>query len=221
MGSLRHDATHVLHAALSGAVYGAKIRGPHALVMALVFGRSPLPVRARSVVAATVSHSRALALYAGVYTLLRAALLKALGRGRARLAALTAGACGGALVWGDESPISTQLNLYLLSRILSGLARAAGQRLGVRDGKVAFRLWSMVMWGAVMAMYESDGLHEHMQASLLSSMKFIYAPREPGSGVARGIERRDLLVTAGVWAAFGALTAASQPGLSTVSRGRG
>ncbi|KAJ1631069.1 hypothetical protein T492DRAFT_998561 [Pavlovales sp. CCMP2436] len=196
---------HTAHAALCGAVYGAKIRGPHALVMALVFGRSPPGRLARGIVSATVTHSRQLGAYAALYTLLRRALIAALGDGRARLCAFVAGVCGGALVWGEDSAISTQLNLYLLSRIVSGLVRASASRLGVAGGAPAFRLWSAAMWGAVMVMYESEALHPHMQASLVGSMRFIYSPRKAGSPLR--VERRDALATAAAWLAFAALLA--------------
>lgn len=202
------------HAALCGAVYGAKIRGPHALVMALVFGRKPLRERARDIVLATVTHSRQLGSYAALYTLARAALLRALGQERARLCAFAAGACGGALVWGDDTAISTQLNLYLLSRIVVGLVRSASDRIGLRGGKPAFRLWSAAMWGAVMLMYESDPLHRHMQASLVSSMRYIYSP--PREGAPLRVGRRDLIGTAAAWLAFASLFV--RPGAAPAAR---
>lgn len=199
-------ASDTSHAALCGAVYGAKIRGPHALVMALVFGRKPLRELARDIVIATVTHSRQLGTYAALYTLLRATLLRALGMERARISAFAAGMCGGALVWGEDTAISTQLNLYLLSRIVTGLVRYASARVGLHGGKPAFRLWSAAMWGTVMLMYESEALHPHMQPSLVSSMRFIYSP--PRAGTPLRIERRDALGTMAAWLAFATLLAA-------------
>ncbi|KAG8464433.1 hypothetical protein KFE25_003496 [Diacronema lutheri] len=198
------------HAGLAGAVYGAKIRGPHALVMALVFGRNkPFRQLVRDVLSATVTHSRQLGAYAALYTAMRAALVRALGEKRATLCAFAAGVSGGAVVWGDDTAINAQLNLYLLSRIVSGLVRSGLNQLGVRGGARGFRLWSAAMWGAIMVMYESRSLHPHMQASLLSSMRYIYSP--PHDGVRR-VERRDMAWTAAAWLAFAALTRAGAQG---------
>jgi hypothetical protein len=66
------------------------------------------------------------------------------------------------------------------------------------------------MWGTVMAMYEREGMHTHMQPSLVSSMKFIYSPPEPGSR--SRIELRDLVATAIAWAAAAALAAGGGSG---------
>lgn len=205
-----------LESALRGAVYGAKIRGPHALVMALVFGRHSPRRLARGVLRATASHSRRLAVFALCYKLLHGALARALGQARSRAGAFVAGCACGAYVWGDDTPINTQLNLYLLARVLVGLTRAGAARAGVGGGKAWFRLWSAAMWGAVMCMFEADSLHRHMQPSLVSSMKYIYEPREHAASaadVARGggargaatdgegrlVELRDVVPTALVW----------------------
>lgn len=194
-------ARSALQAGVLGAVYGTKIRGPHALVMALVFGRKPMPRIVRDVLSATFTHSQRLALFALVYTALQRGATRALGEAHARLAAFCAGMVGGAYVWGDGSPISAQLNLYLLARVATTVVRAAAARQGVRGGAWASRAWSALMWGSVMCLYEAEGVHPHMQRSLVSSMNFIYRPlRGPDD---RRLSLAAVAPTAAVWAAHG------------------
>ncbi len=61
------EISAILGATLSGAKYGAKIRFPHALVMAFLFRKGTLEEKIRIIVKSTLEHSRNLASFATVY----------------------------------------------------------------------------------------------------------------------------------------------------------
>uniref|UniRef100_A0A8C2J965 Wu:fe02h09 n=1 Tax=Cyprinus carpio TaxID=7962 RepID=A0A8C2J965_CYPCA len=117
----------------NGAVYGAKIRAPNALVMTFLF-RSGKPLQSHCFLAAYV---------------------------------------GGWLVFGENNNINSQINMYLLSRILFALSRLAVEKGFVpQPRKDPFPLFAVLVWGIVLWLFE---YHPHtLQPSLQSSMNYLY-----------------------------------------------
>lgn len=159
----------------NGLVYGARIRFPHALVLNLVWSNAPYRVMARKIYEATKRHSLSLGCSGLIFSLLRAILRKLQGEARPWHAAL-AGFLIGALFWGDLSPVTVQMSMYILSRLLSGLFFILAQKYGVKLSSKAFRIYSGVLWMFVMPLFLYYG--DAMQSSMRSSMKYIYEDNE-------------------------------------------
>jgi len=85
---------------------------------------------------------------------------------------LVGGALGGAIIWGQDTPITSQINMYIMSRVTMAIVRVC-IRLGyVAAYKYAFTLYASVFWALVMYLYHyQDGT---LQRSLISSMTYIY-----------------------------------------------
>nr|XP_031543776.1 peroxisomal membrane protein 4 isoform X3 [Vicugna pacos] len=149
-----HAVLAMLKGFRNGAVYGAKIRAPHALVMTFLFrsGRYPSPrhtpqtrrecgqlsvpgllrlqEKLRAILQATYTHSRNLASFVFTYKGL-CALQSHLQGETYQVHSFLAAFIGGLLVFGNNSTINSQINMYLMSRILFALCR-----LGVEKGYI-------------------------------------------------------------------------------------
>jgi peroxisomal membrane protein 4 len=123
-----HDILSIIKGARNGAVYGAKIRFPHALVMTFLF-RSALPLRtkARLILTATFQHSKNLCMFVSIYksTLI---LLRRLAGKESSSDAFVAGLLGGYIVFREDNGINQQIVLYLLSRIAMGLGKLGAKK---------------------------------------------------------------------------------------------
>uniref|UniRef100_A0A8C1ZVR4 Wu:fe02h09 n=1 Tax=Cyprinus carpio TaxID=7962 RepID=A0A8C1ZVR4_CYPCA len=141
----------------NGAVYGAKIRAPNALVMTFLFRSGSLREK---IAQATYTHSRNLACFVLTYKGLQSHCF---------LAAYV----GGWLVFGENNNINSQINMYLLSRILFALSRLAVEKGFVpQPRKDPFPLFTVLVWGIVLWLFE---YHPHtLQPSLQSSMNYLY-----------------------------------------------
>ncbi|EHB11301.1 Peroxisomal membrane protein 4 [Heterocephalus glaber] len=187
-----HAALAVLKGFRNGAVYGAKIRAPHALVMTFLFRSGSLREKLWAILQATYTHSWNLARF--VFTYKGLCALQAHMQGQTHQAhspALVACWClerrttstvrncrrlcpwtyGCFRLWHCTTlfPIS----MYLTSRILFALCR-----LGVEKGYIPeprwdpFPLHTGVVWGIVLWLFE---YHRHtLQPSLQSSMTYLY-----------------------------------------------
>jgi peroxisomal membrane protein 4 len=100
--------------------------------------------------------------------------------------ALLSGAVAGYLCWGVQNPINVQVNMYLLSRILSGLLFVLVNRYELSLPSWAFKGFAAVMWAIVMHLFTH--YPGSLQLSLLSSMTYIYNESNVYSGL------RDLLL---------------------------
>lgn len=169
----------------NGFVYGCKVRAPHALVMTLLWSRGPPMQMATKIFNATKQHGMNLAKFAFVFKLLYGVLGKVTG-GSAAWHSVVLGALCGFLFWGDNSPVNVQVNMYILSRILSGFAFLWMQQTATQLPPAVFRLYAAVMWACVMFLfYHHAGV---LQTSLQSSMTYIYRESDKYSSV------RDLIV---------------------------
>ncbi|MEE6513671.1 hypothetical protein FKM82_021454 [Ascaphus truei] len=156
----------------NGAVYGAKIRAPHALVMTFLFRSGSLREKLKAILQATFTHSRNLGCFVFAYKGLLAAQGKLQGRS-AQIHSFLAACVGGWLVFGENNNINSQINMYLLSRVLFGLSRLAVEKGYIPEPKRdVFPLFSALVWGLVLWLFE---YHRHtLQPSLQSSMTYLY-----------------------------------------------
>ena len=164
----------------NGIVYGCKVRAPHSLVMTLLWSRGPIPDMAMKIFRATKQHGMNLGKFAFVFKLGLGILQKLTG-GPAQWHSVVLGALCGFLFWGDRSPVNTQVNMYLLSRISSGFLFLWMEKSGVQLGPRAFRAYAALMWACVMFLFYHHP--ETLQASLQSSMNYIYRESDKYSGV--------------------------------------
>lgn len=180
-----HGVLSVLKAARNGAVYGAKIRFPHALVMSVLFGRGSAQDRARFVYRATRQHATNLLKFAALYKAVTIFLRTLRGQGHAapsltspgvpdQLGALLAGALGGYVVFGERNAVNEQIVLYCTARIVSSFLPRA--KVGAdwpatkpvpTDNKV-FRAFATITWALIM--WDFVARRQSLQNGLVVSM---------------------------------------------------
>ncbi|KAM9648449.1 LOW QUALITY PROTEIN: peroxisomal membrane protein 4 [Morphnus guianensis] len=165
-------ALAVLKGFRNGAVYGAKIRAPHALVMTFLFKSGSLREKLKSIAQATYTHSRNLAYFVSTYKGLMALQSRLQGK-KIPFHSFFAACIGGWLVFGENNPINSQIIMYLLSRILFGLSRLAVEKGYVPQPKQdPFPLVAALIWGTVLWLFEYH--RQTLQPSLQSSMTYLY-----------------------------------------------
>ncbi|KAK7154757.1 hypothetical protein R3I93_009647 [Phoxinus phoxinus] len=166
------SALAVLKGFRNGAVYGAKIRAPHALVMTFLFRSGSLREKLWAIAQATFTHSRNLACFVFTYKGLQAVQQHFQGK-HLQSHSFLAACLGGWLVFGENNNINSQINMYLLSRILFALSRLAVEKGFIPQPKTdPFPLFATLVWGVVLWLFE---YHPHtLQPSLQSSMNYLY-----------------------------------------------
>ncbi|XP_066090891.1 peroxisomal membrane protein 4 isoform X2 [Saccopteryx bilineata] len=103
-----HAALAVLKGFRNGAVYGAKIRAPHALVMTFLFRSGSLREKLRAILQATYTHSSNLACF--VFTYKGLCALQSYVQGEShQMHSFLAACIGGWLVFRDNNNINSQL----------------------------------------------------------------------------------------------------------------
>jgi len=156
----------------NGAVYGARIRAPHALVMTFLFAKGRLLDKLLSILRLTYTHARNLATFVFCYKLLCGCMEKIQGR-RYQIHSFISAFIVGGKVFGQNNAVNMQINLYLLSRITVGLARLAVKRNYIPQPKFpVFPLFGAAVWGIVLWLFEYE--RDTLQPSLRSSMTYIY-----------------------------------------------
>lgn len=184
----------------NGAVYGAKVRFPHALVMIFLFRSGTLREKARLVFNATRQHASNLARFAFLYKGSMIALRKTNGGKELGAHHFLAGLFGGYWVFGQkQNSVNQQIVIYIFARVLLALAKLAvqppgdnslvGSSYGGRGGVGIFKLtpeqlkfvqkyswpaFASLSWASVMWIFESHP--ETLQNSLRSSMYYMYVP---------------------------------------------
>ncbi|OXB58931.1 hypothetical protein ASZ78_012195 [Callipepla squamata] len=165
-------ALAVLKGFRNGAVYGAKIRAPHALVMTFLFRTGSLREKLKSIAQATYTHSRNLAYFVFTYKGLMALQSRLQGK-KIPFHSFFAACIGGWLVFGENNPINSQIVMYLLSRILFGLSRLAVEKGYIPQPKQdPFPLLAALVWGTVLWLFEYH--RQTLQPSLQASMTYLY-----------------------------------------------
>jgi len=175
-----HDYLAILKGARNGLVYGAKVRFPHALVMAILFGRGDWLSRARTIFSATKQHSLNLAKYVTLYkTLLW--LQRRANEGKERNAdTFFAGLIGGYIVFGDRTPMNEQIVFYVVSRVLASFIPrdnstkpAAGAAVRpIPPDPHYFSLFAAVTWGIVMWIFRHR--RHTIQTGMFNAMTYLY-----------------------------------------------
>ncbi|KAK2488584.1 hypothetical protein MC885_015936 [Smutsia gigantea] len=167
-----HAALATLKGFRNGAVYGAKIRAPHSLVMTFLFRSGSLREKLRTILRATYIHSKNLACF--VFTYKGLCALQSHVQGKTYpVHSFLAAFIGGLLVFSDNNNVNSQINMYLLSRVIFALCR-----LGVEKGYIpkprwhSFPLFTAMVWGLVLWLFEYHSWT--LQPSLQSSMTYLY-----------------------------------------------
>ncbi|SZF04832.1 unnamed protein product [Blumeria hordei] len=179
----------ILKAARNGAVYGAKVRFPHALVMTFLFRSGTLREKVDAIFAATRSHALVLARYAAVYKLAMFCL-KYMGSDVGKEGTydtFIAGLIGGYLIFGRRSsrgrisPVSKQIVIFVFARALLSLAQISvdpsqgiikNNQLSKQISHGAWPLFAAISWGSIMWLFR---WYPHtVQSGLRSSMDYIY-----------------------------------------------
>ncbi|EXJ74073.1 uncharacterized protein A1O5_02367 [Cladophialophora psammophila CBS 110553] len=187
----------IVKAARNGAVYGAKVRFPHALVMVFLFRSGTIREKIRLVLRATRQHARNLAFFATVYksSMLILRLLNPITPGKeGPYDTFFAGLLGGYVVFGrgKQGSVNQQIVIYVFARVILALARLSieppsatsatptptlwTQRLSPElKAKIQNNAWPVfasLSWAFVMYIFRWQP--ESIQPSLRSSMKYIY-----------------------------------------------
>ncbi|KAI1162219.1 peroxisomal membrane protein 24 [Nemania serpens] len=195
-----HDLLAIVKAARNGAVYGAKVRFPHALVMVFLFRSGSFRQKADLVFRATRTHARNLAKFATIYKLMCYAL-KHYGPTPGKEGPydnLLAGLVGGYFVFGRRSrsgkisSVNQQIVIYVFARVVLALARLAvtpgrGLPLVSRERPAAlvtrhaWPVFAAASWGLVMHLFRHHP--DDLQPSLRSSMTYIYQQSDDWDGL--------------------------------------
>ncbi|KAI1797649.1 peroxisomal membrane protein 4 [Ganoderma leucocontextum] len=180
-----HDYLGILKGARNGFVYGVKVRFPHALIMAILFGRGDWSTRLRTIYRATRQHALNLAKFVSVYKTLLLVQKKVNGGKERSADTFIAGLIGGYFVFGERNAVNEQIVLYVCSRVVSSfLARAKSpySNAPTAPGRPLppdsrqFSIFAAICWGAVMWLFKERG--ETIQPGMFNSMTYLYRDSE-------------------------------------------
>ncbi|KAK2740372.1 hypothetical protein FQN57_006112 [Myotisia sp. PD_48] len=177
----------ILKSARNGAVYGAKVRFPHALVITFLFRSGSFKTKVLAVINATRQHARNLAYFATIYksSMLALRYIGPTGRGKeGPYDTFLAGLLGGYLVFG-KSPgdVSLQIVIYVFARVVMAMGKlsiAPGQhalsslitpKSRERIKEHAWPWFASLSWAFVMYVFRWHP--ESIQSSLRSSMTYM------------------------------------------------
>ncbi|KAI1088360.1 peroxisomal membrane protein 4 [Rostrohypoxylon terebratum] len=207
-----HDLFAIVKAARNGAVYGAKVRFPHALVIVFLFGSGTFRQKASHVYHATRTHAQNLARFAVTYKLV-CYLLKHWGATpgkEGRYDTLLAGLVGGYAVFGGRekrsgkiNSVSMQIVVYVFARVVLALARLAVKPAAAAEGlsegfagglpfisrpdiseKISHYAWPVFAAASWGAVMHLFRYHpEELQSSLRNSMTYIYQQSDNWDGL--------------------------------------
>ncbi|XP_002736474.1 peroxisomal membrane protein 4-like [Saccoglossus kowalevskii] len=156
----------------NGAVYGAKIRAPHAFVMTFLFKDGSLLEKFRDITQMTYQHSRNLASFVFIYKALTA-IMKWLENSKKQYHSFIAAFIGGYLIFGENNKVNMQINLYLLSRIIFGFVKMGVKKKVIAEPKRdPFPWFGAIIWAIILWQFEYH--RQSLQPSLRSSMTYIY-----------------------------------------------
>lgn len=75
-------------------------------------------------------------------------------------------------MFGQNTPVNSQINMYVMSRVIFGFAKLAAQKQVVPAFDAAFPLFAGTIWALVMYLFEN--YRNTLQKSLESSMDYLY-----------------------------------------------
>ncbi|CAG8440632.1 10408_t:CDS:2 [Funneliformis caledonium] len=151
LNSIGHELKLILNNSngfRNGAVYGAKIRFPHALVMTFLFRTGSLKDKLYFIFDATKMHSANLAKFVTIYKTLMYLQRKMVGKEQ-NGHSFMAGLIGGYYVFGENNNVNQQIVLYVFARIMVGLAKLPVARRAMDEPKNTFPIFAAVVWGTV------------------------------------------------------------------------
>ena len=157
-----------------GFTYGAKIRFTHSLVIAILFSKEPYLKRIERIFSNTLEHGRRLGLYVFLFKTIVCILNKIRGI-HSPIHHLISGVLASYAVWSKETGISMQITLYLLSRITIASVKVLYFKLGLNNKfieKYGMSILTLLSWSSSMFLFDYD--NQTLQASMSSSMKFLY-----------------------------------------------
>lgn len=165
-----------------GVAYGAKVRFTHSIVMAILFSKEPWPRRMQNILKNAYNHGKLLGTYVFLYKSIQCIVTRARG-GKQPVNSLLAGGIAGYLVFSRETPITSQITLYLFSRVVTA-GTALLYRKGVlpqtRAAEYSFSILTTVCWAVVMYLFERN--REVLQQSLTRSMNYLYDASDTWEG---------------------------------------
>lgn len=194
-----HPLLCILKSARNGAVYGTKVRFPHALVMVFLFRSGTLREKLKLVFKATRAHATNLASFATIYKscMLILRILNPIKPGKeGPYDTFLSGLVGGYYVFGrgkaGKSSVNQQIVIYVFARVMLALAKLSvespqmtattptptfwTQKLDEetkrRIRENAWPVFASLSWGLVMYVFRWQP--ESIQGSLRSSMKYMY-----------------------------------------------
>lgn len=168
-----HPALAIIKGLRNGAVYGAKIRFPHALVMTFLFRSGSPQDKFKWILKAAYAHSKNLATFVFIYKLLMT-IMKSVEKGeKGKLHPFVSAFIGGYYVFGTHDKINEQIVFYLLSRITVAFAKLAANKGYIKTPNIDIWPWfAAFVWGSVLWLFE---FHRWtLQGSLQSSMVYLY-----------------------------------------------
>ncbi|KAK0392558.1 hypothetical protein NLU13_2053 [Sarocladium strictum] len=187
-----HDLLSLVKTMRNGAVYGTKVRFPHALVMIVLFRSGTFRQKVELVLRATRHHASNLARFAMIYKLSTLAL-KHYGPTPGKEGpydSFLGGLVGGYFIFGTRSKrtgrissINQQIVIYIFARVALALARLAvkpgtgfpvvsAEPLRSKISHYAWPAFASLSWGMVMLLFRYHP--EELQSSLRGSMTYIY-----------------------------------------------
>lgn len=187
-----HDIFTIVKGARNGAVYGAKVRFPHALVMIMLFRTGSLREKFHQIFKATRTHARNLAVFASIYKIVMIAL-KHYGSTPGKEGpydTFVAGLVGGYVVFGNRNPrtgkisnVNQQIVIYVFARVVLAIARLSVNpdtglpfisqpKLSHQVSHHAWPVFAALSWASVMYLFR--WYPDDLQPSLRSSMSYIY-----------------------------------------------
>jgi peroxisomal membrane protein 4 len=88
---------------------------------------------------------------------------------------MVAGAIGGAIMFGSNTPVNSQINMYVMSRVILGGVKALsahGYLPSEKELPHAYTFYAAATWAMVMYLFEFQ--RKHIQKSLATSMHYLY-----------------------------------------------
>ncbi|KAI9323582.1 peroxisomal membrane protein 4 [Dichotomocladium elegans] len=167
-----HDLLTIVKGFRNGVVYGARIRFPHALVMAFLFKSGSVMDKFRYIFRATKQHARNLGVFATIYKTAMFAQKKLNGGKEAGIHPFIAGLVGGYFVFGENNAINQQIVLYIFARVFLATVKLPVKRQIIDAPQHTYPLFAAVCWGLVMYLFKHDA--DVLQPSLRASMQYIY-----------------------------------------------
>lgn len=173
----KREILKIVRGARNGFYYGTKVRFMHAIVMALLFAKKPLPIEIKRIFKLALHHGSKLALYISLYKL-SLLIFKSINNSEKNKKIhffLSGAICGYFVYKNPRDALNVQMILYLLSRDITGGLKNLQYKKIIPQFDF-FPFIATLSWGLVMYLYKV--YPETLQFSLKRSMDFLYKNSE-------------------------------------------